>query len=47
MTVEPVSDDDDPLFGFTRGAQGDVIVRWSQMTPEEQARVADPTKEEH
>ena len=38
MTVEPVSPDHDPLFGVTRGAQGDVIVRWSQMTPAEQER---------
>lgn len=28
----------DPLYAVTRGRDGDVIVRWSEMTPEEQER---------
>jgi hypothetical protein len=29
---------DNPLYGVTRPVVGDVIVRWSEMTPEEQER---------
>jgi hypothetical protein len=29
---------DDPLYAVTRGTQGDVFVRWSELTPEEQER---------
>lgn len=37
MTPEPELYD--PLYFVTRGPQdGDVIVRWSEMTPEEQER---------
>jgi len=33
-----LSTDFDPLYGVTRGAEGDVIVRWSEMTDEEREK---------
>lgn len=38
MSAEQQEPDHDPLFGVTRGKEGCVIVRWSQMTPAEQER---------